>query len=55
MIEGELQMVLIVKALINRPDLIILDEPETGLDFRNQILVLSLIKRKAYEEGICAL
>jgi iron complex transport system ATP-binding protein len=34
-----LQMVLIAKALINRPDIIVLDEPETGFDFRNQILV----------------
>ncbi len=51
---GELQMVLIAKALINNPDLIILDEPETGLDFHNQILVLSLIERMAHEEGICA-
>ena len=33
---GELQMVLIAKALINDPKLIILDEPETGLDFHNQ-------------------
>ena len=51
---GELQMVLIAKALINSPDLIILDEPETGLDFHNQILVLDLIERMAHEEGICA-
>lgn len=51
---GELQMVLIAKALINEPDLIVLDEPETGLDFHNQILVLSLIERMAHEKGICA-
>lgn len=37
---GELQMVLIARALINEPKLIILDEPETGLDFHNQILVV---------------
>lgn len=51
---GELQMVLIARALINEPKLIILDEPETGLDFHNQILVLDLIGRLAHEEGICA-
>ena len=34
---GELQMVLIARALINEPKLIILDDPETGLDFHNQI------------------
>ncbi len=40
---GELQMVLIARALINEPQLIILDEPETGLDFHNQILVLNMV------------
>lgn len=51
---GELQMVLIARALINEPKLIILDEPETGLDFHNQILVLNMIERLVHEEGICA-
>ncbi len=52
---GELQMVLIARALINEPKLIILDEPETGLDFHNQILVLNMIERLAHEEGIGAI
>lgn len=52
---GELQMVLIAKALINEPKLIMLDEPETGLDFHNQILVLNLIKKLSHEEGISAI
>ena len=51
---GELQMVLIARALINEPKLIILDEPETGLDFHNQILVLNMIERLAHMEGLCA-
>lgn len=51
---GELQMVLIARALINEPKLIILDEPETGLDFHNQILVLDMVERLAHEEGISA-
>ena len=46
---GELQMVLIARALINEPKLIILDEPETGLDFHNQILVLNMIDRLSHE------
>ena len=52
---GELQMVLIARALINEPQLIILDEPETGLDFHNQLLVLNMIERLAHEEGISAI
>ena len=52
---GELQMVLIAKALINEPKLIILDEPETGLDFHNQILVLNMVEKLAHEENIGAI
>ena len=52
---GELQMVLIARALINEPKLIILDEPETGLDFHNQILVLNMVEKLAHEENISAI
>ena len=52
---GELHMVLIARALINEPKLIILDEPETGLDFHNQILVLNMVEKLAHEENIGAI
>lgn len=52
---GELQMVLIARALVNEPRLIILDEPETGLDFHNQILVLDMIEKLSHEDGISAI
>ena len=45
MSEGELQMVLIARALISDPSLIIFDEPESGLDFKNQLKIISLIKK----------
>lgn len=41
---GELQMVLIGRALALQPKLLILDEPESNLDFKNQRLILNLIK-----------
>ena len=37
---GELQMVLIARALASKPKILILDEPESNLDFRNQMLIL---------------
>lgn len=41
---GELQMVLIARALASKPKLLILDEPESNLDFKNQLMVLDIIK-----------
>lgn len=42
---GQFQMVLIARALVGEPDVLVLDEPETGLDFRNQLIVLDLLDR----------
>lgn len=41
---GELQMVLIARALAAEPKILILDEPESNLDFKNQLTVLDTIK-----------
>lgn len=40
---GELQMVLIARAIASQPRIIILDEPESNLDFRNQLIVLKTL------------
>ncbi len=49
---GELQLVLIARALAAQPEYLILDEPETGLDFRNQLVVLDLIRRLCSEQNM---
>ena len=37
---GELQMVLIARAMAAEPEILVLDEPESNLDFKNQLIVL---------------
>ena len=49
---GQLQMVLIARALAGEPRLLILDEPESHLDFYNQLTILEIIKRLAKEKNI---
>jgi len=41
---GELQMVILARAMVSRPRLLILDEPESNLDMKNQLLVLDAIE-----------
>jgi iron complex transport system ATP-binding protein len=52
---GELQMTLIARAMAARPQLLILDEPESNLDFKNQLIVLQTIRRMSDEAGIAAI
>lgn len=46
---GQRQMVVIARALAQQPDLLIMDEPTSSLDFGNQYLVLAQVKRLARE------
>ena len=50
---GELQMVLIARALASEPEILILDEPESNLDFKNQLIVLDTITRLAQKGMAC--
>lgn len=49
---GQLQLVYIARALVNEPQLLIMDEPESHLDFRNQHLILNLVRKLRDERGI---
>ncbi len=50
---GELQMVLIARALAAEPEILILDEPESNLDFKNQLVILEIMSRMAARGMIC--
>ncbi|MDD5015391.1 MAG: ABC transporter ATP-binding protein [Atribacterota bacterium] len=48
---GERQLVLIARTLTQEPDIILLDEPTSHLDFKNQILILRIIN-KLVKQGL---
>lgn len=52
---GELQMVLIARAIATRPRLLVLDEPESNLDFKNQLVILETMRQLASSEGIACI
>lgn len=51
---GEYQLVLIARALAGEPELLVLDEPESNLDFRNQLRVMETLSALA-REGMAVL
>ncbi|WP_125152832.1 metal ABC transporter ATP-binding protein [Clostridium rectalis] len=49
---GQQQKVFIAKALIGNPELLLLDEPSTGIDIKSQSEIYSLIKKLHIEKNI---
>jgi zinc transport system ATP-binding protein len=52
---GQQQKVLIARALMGKPDLLILDEPSTGVDIQSQREIYSSLSRLNKEKGLTIL
>lgn len=50
---GELQMVLICRAIVSDPEIVVLDEPESNLDFKNQLIVLNTLSELSKSGVTC--
>lgn len=49
---GEKQRVIIARALVQQPELLLLDEPTTFLDIRHQVAIYELLRRLNRQEGL---
>jgi zinc transport system ATP-binding protein len=52
---GQLQRVILARALLNHPKILILDEPESGIDFLGERFFYKVLKDLVENEGITAL
>ena len=52
---GELQKVMLARALAQQPKVLMLDEPTSNLDLKNQYEVMSIIRDIAKEVSICVI
>jgi iron complex transport system ATP-binding protein len=51
---GEVQKVLIARALAQSPEILLLDEPTSNLDLKSQLEVIELIRRIVETQGLSA-
>lgn len=49
---GQSQKILIARALMGNPDLLVLDEPSTGVDIKSQIEIYDFLKNLSTQKGI---
>jgi iron complex transport system ATP-binding protein len=52
---GQAQLVLIARALCAEPEVLLLDEPTSHLDFKNQRVILKVLDRLCNEKGIAVI
>lgn len=50
--DGEKQKILVARALVQEPEIIILDEPTTHLDIRHRLELIDILKKLSKEKGI---